>query len=100
MPDAKGSSEKELISDRSGSPLETPSDDMVRRAIVSVGNAAPFLDFLRRAEAGHDLTVGVLGGSITAGSVCPQPEKRYHGVLLDFLRSRYPRNLQKKNTLC
>ena len=92
MPDAKGSSEKKLISDRSGSQLETPSDDMVRRAIVSVGNAASFLDFLRRAEAGHDLTIGVLGGSITAGSVCPQPEKRYHGVLLEFLRSRYPRS--------
>ena len=69
-----------------------PSESQVRRAIISTGEPGPYQQFLKRAERGEALTLGVLGGSITAGAACSIPEKRYHGVLLDHLRKRYPKS--------
>ena len=71
---------------------EEPTGAQIRRATVSAGDAGAFRRFFARAERGEALTVGVLGGSITAGAACPVPEKRYHGVLLEYLRRRYPRS--------
>ena len=71
---------------------DEPSASQIRRALVSLGDPGPVRQFLKRAERGGSLTLGVLGGSITAGAACPIPEKRYHGVLLDFLRRKYPRS--------
>ena len=72
--------------------LPEPGEDMIRRSILSTGNVHRFHEFFRRAESGCELTLGVLGGSITRGAACPEPEKRYHGVLLDWLRSQFPRS--------
>ena len=72
--------------------LAGPSEDQLRRAIISTGDPGPYQRFLKRAEKGEQLTVGVLGGSITFGAVCPVPEKQYHGVLLEYLHKRYPRS--------
>lgn len=81
-----------LEASRTTEVLPEPDVDMIRRAILSTGNAQRFQDFFRRAETGCDLTLGVLGGSITAGAACRFPEKRYHGVLLEWLRSRFPKS--------
>lgn len=71
---------------------EEPSASQIRRALVSIGDPGPVRQFLKRAERGESLILGVLGGSITAGAACSIPEKRYHGVLLDFLRRKYPQS--------
>jgi len=71
---------------------EEPSASQIRRALVSMGDPGPVRQFLKRAERGESLTLGVLGGSITAGAACSIPEKRYHGILLDFLRRKYPQS--------
>lgn len=69
-----------------------PAESQVRRAIISCGDTGKYQQFLKRAERGESLTLGVLGGSITFGASCAIPEKRYHGVLLDYLRRRYPKS--------
>ncbi|MBP5640424.1 MAG: ROK family protein [Victivallales bacterium] len=72
---------------------DEPSESQIRRAIVSIGAPGLYQQFLKRAEQGESLKIGVLGGSITAGASCSVPEKRYHGVLLDYLKKRYPNSL-------
>ena len=77
---------------RESMPLAEPTEAQLRRAILATGDAAPYQAFLKRAERGETLTVGVLGGSITAGAACSEPDKRYHGVLLEYLRRHYPKS--------
>lgn len=38
------------------------------RAIINVGNTYRLEEFIKRAQAGEELTIGVIGGSITMGS--------------------------------
>lgn len=66
--------------------------ERLQRAVVSYGNNQRLNRFLEKAEQGGNLTVGVLGGSITQGAVCPDSAKCYHGVLLQYLRANFPKS--------
>ncbi len=66
------------------------SKGVISRAFLSDGNQERLRMFFSKAEAGESLTVGVLGGSITQGAACSNPESRYHGVLLTWLRKTFP----------
>ena len=66
--------------------------EVMSRSIVSAGNQARLYNFFMRAEAGNPLTIGVLGGSITQGAACSKPEFRYHGIIMDWLRHKFPKS--------
>ncbi len=68
-----------------------PVEEVLERGIVSRGDQTRLRNFFNRAEAGGEFTVGVLGGSITEGALCSDPALRYHGVLLDYLKERFPK---------
>lgn len=71
---------------------ENISEAQIRRAVILPENPVLYQQFLKRAECGEDLVIGVFGGSITAGAACAEPEKRYHGIVLDYLKKRYPKS--------
>lgn len=64
----------------------------IQRAIVSEGNQARLAAFFKKALEGKNLTVGVIGGSITNGTACKNPDKRYHGILLAWLKTHFPKS--------
>ena len=66
------------------------SDGMIARATALRGNNARLQALFRRAEAGEPLTLGVLGGSITAGAKADSPDGRYANRFADFLRRTFP----------
>lgn len=68
-------------------------EEYLRRAVSATDGTGRLNRFFEKAERGETLTVGVLGGSITAGAACPAHEQRYHGVLLNYLRKRFPRSV-------
>jgi predicted NBD/HSP70 family sugar kinase len=68
------------------------ADDVIRRAASIPENLSLYQQFLQQATEGKELTIGVLGGSITAGAACNNPDKRYHGIFLDYLRKRFPKS--------
>ena len=47
------------------------------RAISNMGNSARIKEVMKRAQAGEDITVAFLGGSITQGSLSSTPELCY-----------------------
>lgn len=57
--------------------------------------AAPesFADFHRKAEAGAELSVVFLGGSLTWGANASDPQRTsYRALMADYLRNRYPKS--------
>ena len=66
-------------------------EDVFSRALVSTGNQARLQTFFSKAERGDFLTIGVLGGSITKGAACSEARFRYHGVLLNWLKNKFPK---------
>lgn len=68
--------------------------EMIARSFLSAGNNARVQSFVRRAEAGEDVTVAFLGGSITQGAgAVPLQENCYAHQTWDGLRSRYGENV-------
>lgn len=67
-------------------------EEYLRRAILSLGSTIRLNHFFQKAERGSELTVGVFGGSITQGAACDELECCYHGILLQFLQSRFPQS--------
>ncbi len=68
-----------------------PADSLLKRAIVSEGNQTRLREFFHKASLGGKLTIGVIGGSITQGVMCPEPAQRYHGVMLSWLEKKFPK---------
>ncbi len=61
-------------------------------AVVSLGSDGRLPAFLARADSGEALTVGVVGGSITAGASATEPSKRWANRFVDRLRAAYPKS--------
>ncbi len=71
--------------------LEVTSTD-VDSAVVELGSDGRLPAFLPRAERGEALTVGVIGGSITAGASATEEPKRWANRFVESLRADYPRS--------
>lgn len=52
-------------------------DEMYKNAVLAEGNLARLAAAMRKAESGKEITVGVIGGSITQGSLASTPDKCY-----------------------
>ncbi len=66
-------------------------ETLLPKALVSEGDQGRLREFFKKAEAGDSLVLGVLGGSITQGAACSKPELRYHGVMLSWLKAKFPK---------
>lgn len=60
------------------------------RAVVNVGNTYNIQKLMERAEAGEELTIGFLGGSITQGSGASNANKCYAKLVYDWWCETYP----------
>lgn len=67
---------------------------MIARSFLSAGNNARVQSFVRRAQAGEDVTVAFIGGSITQGAgAVPLQENCYARQAYEALRSRFGGNV-------
>jgi lysophospholipase L1-like esterase len=57
--------------------LQDGETDLFSRSVVSTGHGARLARILAKARRGEAVTVGVIGGSITAGAGATLPERRY-----------------------
>jgi lysophospholipase L1-like esterase len=63
---------------------------LLPHAVVSEGNQARLQSAFAKAKKGGKLVIGVIGGSITEGSVSRDPDKRYANVVLSWWRKTFP----------
>ena len=64
--------------------------ELVRRSLVSRGNSARLERVLARARSGGAVTIGVIGGSITAGASASRPENRWGNLVAQWWREHVP----------
>ncbi len=67
------------------------AESKLAEATVAEGSQARLQQFFKKASGGGKLVLGVIGGSITAGASCSNPERRYHGMTLAWLRKSFPK---------
>lgn len=60
------------------------------RAVVNVGNTYRIQKLMERAEAGEELTIGFIGGSITQGSGASNANQCYAKLVYDWWCETYP----------
>ena len=74
--------------------LAGPEDgeaSLFSRSLVSTGHLARLESTLAKARRGEPITIGVIGGSITAGAAASQPENRYGDRVAAWWRRAFPR---------
>ena len=59
---------------------EGVTDKMYGRAIMNEGNQARIAAAMKKAQNGEEITVGVIGGSITQGSLASSPSRGPSGL--------------------
>ena len=64
--------------------------EIIARSQVSSGNIARLARVFAKARRGEPITLGVIGGSITAGGISSEPQKSYAGLLLAWWRQKFP----------
>lgn len=66
------------------------SEKMYGRAIISEGNLARLAAAMKKARDGGEVTVGVIGGSITQGSLASVPANCYASKFKDWWTNKFP----------
>lgn len=69
---------------------EGVSDKMYNRAIMSEGNLARLAAVMKKAKSGGEITVGVIGGSITQGSLASKPDNCYASKFGEWWKNKFP----------
>ena len=64
---------------------------LFERSLVSRGDPARLQHTFAKARRGEPVTVGVIGGSITAGAGASQPERRYGDRVAAWWRQTFPK---------
>ena len=73
------------------------SDKMYNRAIMSEGNTVRLAAAMKKAQNGEKITVGVIGGSITQGSLASTPANCYASKFNDWWQNKFPGNVDFVN---
>lgn len=60
------------------------------RAVVNIGNSYKIQKLMERAQAGEELTIGFIGGSITQGTGASNENKSYAKMVYDWWCRTYP----------
>ncbi|MDE7293649.1 MAG: SGNH/GDSL hydrolase family protein [Oscillospiraceae bacterium] len=63
---------------------------MYERALLNEGNKARLASVMKRAENGEDITVGVIGGSITQGSLASSHANCYAERFFSYWQEKFP----------
>ena len=72
-------------------PTSYVTEEMMEEATQFANiNLARLRDVMLRAEAGEDITVGVIGGSITQGSSATSKEKSYAAIMRNWWTETFP----------
>ncbi len=73
--------------------LVSGADDaaILEHAVVSLGDTARVQAALAKARRGEDVTIGVLGGSITQGASASKEENRYGNLVAQWWRETFPK---------
>jgi len=66
------------------------TDDMYKNALLNEGNLARLAATMKKARNGEEITVGVIGGSITQGSLASNPEKCYASLFFKWWQTAFP----------
>lgn len=66
------------------------TDAMYERAVLNEGNMSRLAAVMNRADSGEDITVGVIGGSITQGSLASSHANCYAERFFDYWRKKFP----------
>lgn len=61
-----------------------------KKGIVNKGDWNPIQQCMKKAQAGEDITVAFLGGSITQGSLASTPETCYAYLVFDWWQKKFP----------
>lgn len=69
---------------------EGVSDKMYGRAIMSEGNKARLAHAMKKAQNGEEVTVGVIGGSITQGSSASSTATCYASLFYNWWQTKFP----------
>lgn len=69
---------------------EGVSDKMYGRALMSEGNKVRLAHAMKKAKNGEEVTVGVIGGSITQGSLASSQDKCYASLFRDWWQNKFP----------
>ncbi len=81
--------------------LTRPEDveaGLFSRSLVGMGGSARLEQALAKARRGEPVTVGVIGGSITAGAGASRPENRYGDRVATWWRQAFPKaNIRSVN---
>ena len=66
------------------------TDKMYARALLSDGDPDRLANAMRKAQNGEEITVGVIGGSITQGSLASSPDTCYAGLFRSWWVNKFP----------
>src|ERR1700730_5301262 len=67
------------------------TNEIVARSQASTGDLGRLINVFAKALRGEPITLGVIGGSITAGAFATTEKNSYSGRLLSWWRERFPR---------
>lgn len=96
---AEKSGQESMTNGESGSyePVEAPTsfvtDEMYKTATASKDtDISRLAAVMRRAEAGDEITVAVIGGSITQGSAASSSDKAYASIMAQWWKESFPKS--------
>lgn len=69
---------------------EGVTDKMYNRAVVNEGSLERLAAAMKKAENGESITVGVIGGSITQGSLATASDKCYASLFYKWWSDKFP----------
>ena len=68
------------------------ADKLFSRAVVDAGDSARLKRVFEKAQRGEKITVGVIGGSITAGAAASKPENRWGNLIAKWWKKKFPKS--------
>ncbi len=63
----------------------------IKQSLVNPGDTARVQQALAKARRGEEVTVAVIGGSITQGAKATKPENRYGNLIADWWQKTFPK---------
>jgi len=61
------------------------------RSVVNTGNTSRLNRVFEKAARGEKVTIGVIGGSITAGASASKPESRWANLITEWWKENFPK---------
>lgn len=67
-------------------------DSYYRKSLAKSGDNSAIAQAMKKAESGDNITIGVIGGSITAGANASVPEKRWANLVCHWWQEKFPQS--------